>query len=73
MAELYNLAQEGTIKYPPEKIRKYCQIGMGHNLASSTNEYFNGKFLSELKLGREKLANYIKNRKILIEGGFDEI
>jgi len=29
--------------------------------------------LSELKLGREKLANYIKNRKILIEGGFDEI
>jgi len=73
MAELYNLAQEGIIKYPPEKIRKYCQIGMGHNLASSTNEYFNGKFLSELKLGREKLANYIKNRKILIEGGFDEI
>ncbi len=66
MAELYSMAIEGKIDIAPDKIKIYCQHGMGHKSMSSTDIYFNMRFEKEVQIGTQKIQEYIENKQIAL-------
>jgi integrase len=66
MAELYAMAIEGKINIPPDKIKIYCQHGMGHTSSKSTDIYFNMRFEKETKIGVQKIQEYINNKQVAL-------
>ena len=66
MAELYAMAIEGKIDIAPDKIKIYCQHGMGHKSMSSTDIYFNMRFEKEVQIGTQKIQEYISSKQIAL-------
>jgi len=66
MADLFSMAVEGKVNIPPDKIKIYCQHGMGHKSAKSTDIYFNMRFERETQLGSKLISEYVATNKIAI-------
>jgi len=66
MAELYAMAIEKKIDIAPDKLKIYCQHGMGHKSMSSTDIYFNMRFEKEIQIGTQKIQEYINSKQIAL-------
>lgn len=65
MAELFYRASLSMLPVEAERIRIYCQQGMGHSDSKSTAVYFNAKMNKVIEAGETYFVHYIRDHKYL--------
>ncbi len=65
MAELFYRASLSMLPAEAERIRIYCQKGMGHSNSKSTDVYFNAKMDRVILAGETYFVHYIREHKYL--------
>jgi len=65
MAELFYRASLSLLPAEAERIRIYCQKGMGHSNSKSTDVYFNAKMDRVILAGETYFVHYIREHKYL--------
>lgn len=65
MAELFYRASLSEIPAVAEKIRLYCQYGMGHSSSKSTDVYMNARMDDVILSGEEYFVHYMRDHKYL--------
>jgi len=65
MAELFYRASLKKIPVEAERIRIYCQHGMGHGSTESTDVYFNARMERVIMAGEEYFVHYLRDHKYL--------
>jgi len=65
MAELFYRASLSEIPAVAEKVRLYCQYGMGHSSSKSTDVYMNARMDDVILSGEEYFVHYMRDHKYL--------